>query len=71
MYTNKQKECIWLIEIYKLLISGKLSFQQTLECFKILCKYPDYFIIYEPLQNKTEYIYNIKITDKLINDLDV
>lgn len=59
--SNSWKEQIWLVEVYSILKDNKCPFKQQKELFAILCEYPQYFTIHEPVQQGTNFVYTIDI----------
>ena len=58
---SKLEEQVYLMNIYLALTEGKLSFEQQKECFEIICKYPRYFTVHEPVQQGTDFVYTIDV----------
>lgn len=54
-------EQMWLVEVFNTLKDGKCAFELQKELFAILCEYPQYFTISEPVQKGTDFVYTIEI----------
>jgi hypothetical protein len=67
--SKKHKELLWLLMLWDL--RGRMNDKELIELFKILCHYPLYFNIPEPIQDGYNFIYTIEIKDKFLDDLNI
>ena len=61
MEADLLKEKLWLMDVCSLFKDDQCSSKQQKKLFEILCQFPQYFTIHEPVQKGTDYVYTIDI----------
>jgi hypothetical protein len=64
---TKKKELIWLLSLW--CNRGNMGDKELIEYFKILCDFPEYFNVPEPIQRQGTFIYTIEWKNKFNEDL--